>query len=184
MQDPKLQQAISAIKADNKKTGYRILTQIISANPKSAAAENAWMWMAVIFIDDQKRRQQCFETVLQINPNNTDAQTELNRLLNPKKRETLVPISAKGKESPNTAINNSEQFQQEIEQQDINRSETDWFGVIMKFILSAGAFGLFFMQYLVEPNEVVLVILFIASISLVWRSILIYFAISGKISLW
>ncbi|MCB8945424.1 MAG: hypothetical protein H6658_16875 [Ardenticatenaceae bacterium] len=75
----KLQQAISAIKSGDKKTGYRLLAEVIKANPENEEAENAWLWMAVVVKDPNKKRQ-CLETALDLNPNNEIAKKGLQSL--------------------------------------------------------------------------------------------------------
>lgn len=75
----KLQEAITAIKADDKKTGYRLLIEVIKAKPSSKDVELAWLWMSVV-VKDLKKKRQCLETVLAMNPNNELAQKRIVQL--------------------------------------------------------------------------------------------------------
>jgi hypothetical protein len=75
----KLNEAITVIKAGDKKQGYRLLVEVIKAGPSSEEAELAWLWMSVAVTDIKKKRQS-LETVLKINPNNGVAQESLAKL--------------------------------------------------------------------------------------------------------
>ncbi len=74
-----LQQAIAAIKAGDKKSGYRLLADVIKADPRGRDAEMAWLWMTAVVATPQKKRQ-CLETVLLLNPQNEMAQKGLAQL--------------------------------------------------------------------------------------------------------
>ena len=74
-----LQQAIRAIDIGDNQTAYRLLVDVIRKDPKSKDAELAWLWMSRC-IDDQKKKQQCLETVLFMNPNNKTARQELEKI--------------------------------------------------------------------------------------------------------
>lgn len=71
-----LQNAISVIKAGDKKTGKQLLTKTLQADPHN---ETAWLWMAHA-VDSQKQRQECLERVLTINPKNEKAKRGLASL--------------------------------------------------------------------------------------------------------
>ncbi len=71
-----LQQAIQAIQNGDKKTGEKLLIQILNANPKH---ETAWMWMSTT-VDDPELRRECLEKVLEINPKNEAAHKYLYKL--------------------------------------------------------------------------------------------------------
>jgi hypothetical protein len=75
----KLQEAIAQIKSGDNKAGYRLLVEVIKANPKGKNAETAWLWMSVIVTDPKKKRQS-LETVLTLNPDNETAKKRLAQL--------------------------------------------------------------------------------------------------------
>jgi hypothetical protein len=64
--DPKLEQAIQAIKTGDKAAGLVLLAQFIRTDPSN---ETAWIWMATAQ-DDPEKKKQCLERVLRINPAN------------------------------------------------------------------------------------------------------------------
>ncbi|MCB0192562.1 MAG: hypothetical protein KDJ65_11515 [Anaerolineae bacterium] len=66
MPNNKLKQAITSIKSGDKTTGQRILAEVIKSNPSN---EIAWLWMASV-LDEPHKKKKCFQSVLQINPNN------------------------------------------------------------------------------------------------------------------
>jgi len=70
---PELQQAIAAIKAGDKETGKRLLTEILKADRHN---ENAWLWMTQVVSSDSERLK-CLQNVLRINPNNESAKRGL-----------------------------------------------------------------------------------------------------------
>lgn len=77
--DKSLEQAINAIRLGDKKTAYQLLIQVINANPTDKNAEKAWLWMSKV-VNDPQRKRQCFETVLQLNPDNAVARKALTRI--------------------------------------------------------------------------------------------------------
>lgn len=72
----KLRQAINAIEAGDEETGQQLLAQLLEAEPKNV---QAWLWLAQTVDDDDKRRQ-CYQRVLDILPNNTEAREALGIL--------------------------------------------------------------------------------------------------------
>jgi hypothetical protein len=70
--DDNLQRAINAINAGDKRTGQRLLAQVIGANPED---EIAWMWLSAVVDDDQRRF--CLQQVLKLDPTNAAAQRGL-----------------------------------------------------------------------------------------------------------
>lgn len=91
-----IQQAESAIKAGDTKTGFEILRSFLADNPDS---ERAWWIMSGLVDRDQRRT--CLEQVLRINPNNRMAQETLDKLLHappepeikPEDREIPSPLT-------------------------------------------------------------------------------------------
>lgn len=71
-----LRQAIDAIKAGDKATGQRLLSQIVQAEPGNEAA---WLWMTKV-VDSDERRIECLRRVLEINPANDKARQLLSKL--------------------------------------------------------------------------------------------------------
>ncbi len=79
-----IQQAESAIKAGDTKTGFEILRQLLAENPES---ERAWWIMSGLV--QRKERSTCLEQVLRINPENQFARDALDQLqASPPKPET------------------------------------------------------------------------------------------------
>ena len=74
-----LRRAVQAIKSGDKRAAYKLLGQVIKANPTGKNAEKAWLWMSEV-VNDPRRKQQCFETVLSLNPDNTMAREALSRM--------------------------------------------------------------------------------------------------------
>lgn len=72
----KLQQAITAIKAGDKETGKRLLTEVLKSDRQN---ENAWLWMTQVVSSDSDRLK-CLQNVLKINPNNESAKRGLSLL--------------------------------------------------------------------------------------------------------
>jgi tetratricopeptide (TPR) repeat protein len=70
------EQGIAALRSGNKEEGVRLLTEALRQDPNS---EEAWLYLGAA-VDDPARKRQCFERVLQINPNNERAQNALARL--------------------------------------------------------------------------------------------------------
>lgn len=76
MSTEKLRRAITAIKAGDKKTGRKLLSEVVGSEPGNEAA---WLWMTRV-VDNDDRRRQCLEQVLSINPGNQKARQLLDRL--------------------------------------------------------------------------------------------------------
>lgn len=68
-----LQQAIVAIKSGDKKTGKRLLIEVLKSNQRD---ETAWLWMTKVVNSDDERIK-CLQNVLKINPNNETAKRGL-----------------------------------------------------------------------------------------------------------
>ncbi len=73
---PTLQQAIKVIKAGDKKTGRKMLADILQADLDN---EMAWLWMFAVATSDVERRKY-LKRVLKINPNNEAAKRGLAKL--------------------------------------------------------------------------------------------------------
>jgi hypothetical protein len=71
-----IQQAETAIKVGDTKTGFEILREVLAANPDS---ERAWWIMSGLV--QREQRAACLEQVLRINPENRFAQDALDELL-------------------------------------------------------------------------------------------------------
>lgn len=77
-----MQLGIQTARQGNRKSARMIFQQVLATDRQN---ERGWLWMAAI-ADTPAERARYLKTVLQINPNNTKAQKELNQLL--KKRAT------------------------------------------------------------------------------------------------
>jgi hypothetical protein len=77
--DPKLEQAIQAIKSGNKVSGLVLLAQVIRSDPNN---ESAWIWMATAQ-DDPEKKKQSLERVLRINPGNERVRRALSIMFPP-----------------------------------------------------------------------------------------------------
>lgn len=93
-----LQQAISAIKSGDRATGQKLLLSFVKANPNH---ETALLWLSVT-TDDITKKQQCFERVLTINPNNEAAKRGLAELQ--KRVSQLQQIEVPKVESPSEQV--------------------------------------------------------------------------------
>jgi hypothetical protein len=71
----KLQEAISLIKAGDRQTGQKLLTEVLNEDPRN---ETAWLWMSALVSGEQRRF--CLEKVLSINPNHPQAREQLAKL--------------------------------------------------------------------------------------------------------
>jgi micrococcal nuclease len=92
---PSLEQAITAIRAGDKKTGRALLADIIQADWDN---EMAWLWLSsVVETDDERRR--CLKRVLEINPDNQAAQRGL-ALLGPDPSPQIVSSPPEPDEEP------------------------------------------------------------------------------------
>jgi len=82
-----LEQAATHIKAGEIEKGKQILVELLRQNPKD---ENGWLWMSKCVTSTNQKRD-CFNQVLQINPNNQYAQEGLRRLVS---TQNIHPISS------------------------------------------------------------------------------------------
>lgn len=99
-----IQDAISVINAGDKTTGRQILSKIIEDDPYN---EDAWFWMSRAAEND-KRRRECLEYVLAINPYNRAVQQELTDLrINSKEELTKETDTPKGAGAVSRSIPNS-----------------------------------------------------------------------------
>lgn len=76
--EDRIEQAVRHIELGDKMAAMKLLAQVIKEEPEN---EEAWIWMAEV-VDDPVKKEQCLEKVLQINPENQDAQDALFRLRN------------------------------------------------------------------------------------------------------
>lgn len=76
MRTTPLQQAISAIRLGDNKTGEWLLTDVLKTDPNN---EVAWLWMAEVAKTNERRREY-LERVLEINPENKVAAEKLQEL--------------------------------------------------------------------------------------------------------
>lgn len=76
MEKDDLIQAIAALKAGDRQGAQAILTRIVQANPRS---EQGWLWLGYCLSDVQKRIT-CYQKVIEIDPQNKDAQKALTAL--------------------------------------------------------------------------------------------------------
>lgn len=77
--NPAIQQAVSAIKAGDKQTAYRLLAQVIQEDPHGQQSEKAWILMSSI-VEDPRRKRQSLEAALAINPDSEVAKQRLATL--------------------------------------------------------------------------------------------------------
>jgi hypothetical protein len=96
----KLQQAISIIKSGDKSTGYKLLVEVIKADPSRQDAEIAWLWMSTV-VNDPRKARQSLEKVLELNPNNETAKKKLAILASSSTRVTALPHTVPLSELPN-----------------------------------------------------------------------------------
>ncbi len=71
-----LQAGITAAQAGDREKARALLSKAVIIDPKS---EQAWMWLG-LSLDEPDRRQYCFRRVLALNPNNAEAQRQLQPL--------------------------------------------------------------------------------------------------------
>jgi len=71
-----LREAISSIKSGNKTIGRQLLIRVLEEDDKN---ESAWLWLTQCVATLEQKRE-CFERVLEINPNNQHAKDGLMRL--------------------------------------------------------------------------------------------------------
>ncbi len=71
-----LREAISSIKNGNKTRGRQLLIRVLENDENN---ETAWLWLTKC-LSNNKQKSECFERVLEINPNNQHAKDGLKRL--------------------------------------------------------------------------------------------------------
>ena len=76
MSSPSLEKAIQLIRNGDKKSGGKLLAEIVKQEPRN---ETAWLWLAGCFDNDEKKKF-CLRKALEINPDNAKAWDALNRL--------------------------------------------------------------------------------------------------------
>lgn len=81
---PRLEEAITAIKAGHKTKGRRMLAEVLQADFDN---EVAWLWMAAV-VDSEAERRKCLKRALDINPDNEAAKRGLASLEQQKSLET------------------------------------------------------------------------------------------------
>jgi hypothetical protein len=72
----KLEQAIGFIKSGDKGNARQLLIEVIRSDPNN---EMAWLWMSAV-VEDAQQKRECLEKVLNINPDNAQAQVGLSKL--------------------------------------------------------------------------------------------------------
>jgi Tfp pilus assembly protein PilF len=82
METPNLEQllqlGIQTARQGQKQAARMIFQQVLDIDKQN---ERAWFWMASV-VEDPDERMRCLQTVLRINPNNTNAQEQYNRIIN------------------------------------------------------------------------------------------------------
>jgi len=76
---PTLQDALDAMQNGNKTTAVSMLATVVRSDPNNEAA---WLALASVLNDNDKKRH-CLARVLAINPNNSQAASELLKLQQP-----------------------------------------------------------------------------------------------------
>ncbi len=71
-----LRQAVSAIKSGDKKTGKKILSDILKADRDNA---RAWLWLSTC-VDSTEEKKRCLHETLRLDPNNESAKKALSKL--------------------------------------------------------------------------------------------------------
>jgi tetratricopeptide (TPR) repeat protein len=79
MSQEKINSGISAFRNGNKKVALQLFSEIVKSDPRN---ETAWLWIAAC-VDDIKQKEFCFTRVLEINPNNENAQKALSQIKKP-----------------------------------------------------------------------------------------------------
>lgn len=93
-----LREAISSIKSGNKTLGRQLLIRVLEDDDKN---ETAWLWLTQCLPSAEQKRE-CFNRVLEINPNNQHAKDGLKRLStlsNIKTPPSVAPKSSYSKTS-------------------------------------------------------------------------------------
>ncbi len=79
MSQEQLNSGITAFRNGNRKAALQIFSEILKSDPRN---ETAWLWLAAS-VDDTKQKDFCFTKVLEINPNNENAQKALSQIRKP-----------------------------------------------------------------------------------------------------
>lgn len=95
-----LEQAVAYIKDGDKEKGKQLLIEVLKQNPKD---ENAWLWMSKC-VTSEKQKRDCFQQVLQINPNNKFAIEGLHRLDNFPNKQSVNQVKNSKKRNSSTTI--------------------------------------------------------------------------------
>jgi len=95
-----LQQAVTAIKSGEKEKGKELLVEVLELDENNEAA---WLWMTRC-VDDRDTKRECFERVLEINPDNQHAIKGLKRLNVSSKVETSTSPKHKAAEKQTRLI--------------------------------------------------------------------------------
>src|SRR5574337_2138681 len=85
-----LQEGIAAAQAGDLKTANALLAQVVQRDPKS---EQGWLWLGMCQTIAE-RREYCFRRVLSLNPNNAEAQRQMQSLTAPPARSADQPPRA------------------------------------------------------------------------------------------
>ncbi len=87
-----LQAGITAAQAGDREKARALLSKAVIIDPKS---EQAWLWLG-LSLDEPDRRQYCFRRVLALNPNNAEAQRQLQPLgsSSPPGPSSLPPVDS------------------------------------------------------------------------------------------
>ena len=91
-----LEQAAAYIKAGDTENGKKLLLDVLKQNPRD---ENAWLWMSKCVTSKEQKRD-CFQRVLQINPNNQFAQEGLKRLDSVQNKQPITSVKPAPKKKP------------------------------------------------------------------------------------
>ncbi|MCD4674133.1 MAG: hypothetical protein K8R77_15835 [Anaerolineaceae bacterium] len=76
MSKKSVDQAIQLIRSGDKKSGGKLLAEIVKNDPHN---ETAWLWLAACF-DKEEKKKYCLKKALEINPDNTKAWEALEKL--------------------------------------------------------------------------------------------------------
>ncbi len=77
MTSQKLTQAIALIKTGDKQTAYPLMKELVQEEPQN---EQVWLWMYVC-VDRLEQKKYCLQKALEINPENKNARTALDKLV-------------------------------------------------------------------------------------------------------
>jgi hypothetical protein len=141
MPSEKIEAAIAAIKAGDKITGQKLLSEIVKEDPSN---EKAWLWLSTC-VKDAKRKRYCLKKTLSINPKNQTASKALAKLeqatqpsvnasepesntpaIQPQKQETNVGTIRESEQLKNLPTRHHPHDQQLIQQYIAKRSNEGW----------------------------------------------------------